>query len=189
MWPLHREKAGSGSTERRVLFDGLAPSGQRHLVEFKRRCLALHKQVELLVLQSAWLNLWPLALSIPPPVHGFLFSPPTLSFLPFAPLPPPLHLPGSSHGPLARTGLREALVDGGDGGAGEPAVFGRAAGLGLPAHHAEEGGLLLAPLLRYSTHTHTETHTQKHTHRNTRTHTETHTHKHTRTNTHTQKHT
>lgn len=39
-------------------------------------------------------------------------------------------------------------MDGRDGGPGKPPVFGCAAGLGFAAHHAEEGRLLLPPVLR-----------------------------------------
>lgn len=60
-------------------------------------------------------------------------------------LPRPLR---PSHGAHSGAGLQEALVDGGDGGPGKPSVFGGAAGLGFAAHHAEEGRLLLPPVLR-----------------------------------------
>lgn len=52
------------------------------------------------------------------------------------------------NGSLTPPGLQEALVDGSDRGAGEPAVFGRATRMGFPAHHAEEGGFLFPPLHR-----------------------------------------
>lgn len=76
------------------------------------------------------------------------------SFAPFPSSPSLCHYlvaptsQSSSDGALSPPGLQEALVDGGDSGDWKPAVFGRAAGLGLPAHHAEEGRLLLPPVLR-----------------------------------------
>jgi len=56
----------------------------------------------------------------------------------------------SSDGALSHPGLPEALVDGGDSGAWKSAVLGGAAGVGLPAHHAEKGRLLLPPVHRYN---------------------------------------
>uniref|UniRef100_A0A8C5CUS2 Solute carrier family 43 member 1a n=1 Tax=Gadus morhua TaxID=8049 RepID=A0A8C5CUS2_GADMO len=64
-------------------------------------------------------------------------------------LPPHPSLPSRAcHGGLSPPGLQEALVDGRDGGDRESAVFGSASGMGLAAHHAEKGGLLLSPVHR-----------------------------------------
>ena len=57
---------------------------------------------------------------------------------------------GVKHGSNLDHGVCAPLVDGGDGGGGEPAVLGRAAGLGLAAHHAQVGGLLLLHVQRGS---------------------------------------
>ena len=56
---------------------------------------------------------------------------------------PLLPLPSCNHGSYPDHGLRQALVDGGDGHHREPTLLGCAAGLGLPAHHAQVRGLLL----------------------------------------------
>lgn len=55
-----------------------------------------------------------------------------------------LQMPGA----LTATGVPEAMVDGRHSSGGKSRIFGRAAGMGVSAHHAEERGLLLAPLHR-----------------------------------------
>lgn len=65
-------------------------------------------------------------------------------------LPSPLSplFQSSENGSLTPPGLQEALVDGSDRSAREPAVFRCASRMGFPAHHAEEGGFLFPPLRR-----------------------------------------